>query len=102
MGNQDAFLEVWYNAMIVCGIISFTVGLIIYLVHNFRVALIKDFKEKYDFINANEVRWYKWTFIAVAVGVGFLINLYGSNESGLNKVEYGFSFGCFLAFQALP
>ena len=98
MGNQDAFLEVWYNAMIVCGIISFTVGLIIYLVHNFRVALIKDFKEKYDFINANEVRWYKWTFIAVAVGVGFLINLYGSNESGLNKVGVWFFVRMFFGF----
>jgi len=98
MNDQDAFLEVWYNAMIVCGIISFAVAFIIYLVHNIRVSLLKEFKDKYDYLVKNEIRWYRWSFIAVAVGIGFLINLYGRNEGGLNKIGVWFFVRMFFAF----
>ncbi len=98
MNNQEAFLETWYNAMIICGIISLAVGLLIYLVHNLRVSLIKDFKSKYDFINSHEVKWYKWAFIAISVGIGFFINLYGANEGSLNKVGVWFFVRLFFGF----
>ena len=52
---------------------SVTIGLLIYLLHNLRVALIKDFKAKYDFINTHEVAWYKWTFYFIGMSVGFLM-----------------------------
>ncbi len=100
MGLQDQrdFLEVWYNAMTVGGIVFFTIAFIIYLVHNFRVSLIKDYKTKYDYINQNEVKWYKWAFYAVGIGVGLFINLYGSNEGGLNKVGIWFFVRLFFGF----
>ena len=55
-----------------------------------RVALIKDFKAKYDFINTHEVTWYKWTFYFIGMSVGFLINLYGSDSKVLNTVGVWF------------
>ncbi|NOT76144.1 MAG: hypothetical protein HOP08_14550 [Cyclobacteriaceae bacterium] len=76
--------------MTIGGIIFFTIALIIFLIHNFRVATIRDFKTKYDYLNKEEVKWYKWSFYAFAVGVGLLINLYGSGESSLNKVGVWF------------
>lgn len=76
--------------MIVGAIIAFTGGVIIYLLHNLRVASIRDFKAKYDYINSHEVRWYKWTFYCFGVGIAFLINMYGSGDRILNSVGVWF------------
>jgi len=76
--------------MIVGGILFCTLGVLIYLLHNLRVALIKDFKTKYDFINRNEVPWYKWTYYCFGIGVGFFINLYGADSKVLNTVGVWF------------
>jgi hypothetical protein len=108
MSNHSAFLEAWYNAMIIGGIICCTIGLIIYLVHNFRVAVIKDFKAKYDFITEHEIKTYKKAFLAVSVGLGFFINLYGSGASNLTsigvwffvRIFFGFAGGTLVAYVA--
>lgn len=81
--------------MIVGAIIAFTGGVIIYLLHNLRVASIRDFKAKYDYINSHEVRWYKWTFYCFGVGIAFLINMYGSGDRILNSVGVWFLSGYF-------
>jgi hypothetical protein len=96
--DQAAFLETWYNAMIIAAIVSFSVALIIYVVHNFRVAVLRDFKAKYDYILNNEVKTYKKVFLAIGVGIGFLINLYGSGESALNTIGVWFFVRMFFAF----
>ncbi len=88
--NLSPFLQGWYVAMIIGAIVLFAAGILIYLVHNLRVALIKDFKKKYDYINSQEVSWYKWTFYCFGAGIGLLINMYGSGERVLNEVGVWF------------
>jgi hypothetical protein len=44
------------------------------------VALIRDFKEKHDFINRNEIRWFKYSFYAFGLCTAFLINTYGKDK----------------------
>ncbi len=90
MGDQTAFLEIWYNAIIVGGILFTTLGLILFLTHNLKVALIKDYKAKYDFISENEIKWYKRSFFCVAIAVALFINLYGSGEKVLNTIGVWF------------
>ena len=97
MIDQSQFLEMWYNAMVIGAIIFFAIGFIFYLIHNFQVALIKDFKAKYDYINAREVKAYKRAFICVGLGIGCLINLYGSGESALNTIGVWFFVRMFFA-----
>lgn len=84
------FLQNWYMGMIVGSIVLVALGILIYLVHQFRVAVIRDFKAKYDYINQNEVQWYKWSFYCFGAAVGLLINLYGSGERVLNQVGVWF------------
>lgn len=84
------FLQGWYVAMIIGAIVMFAVGVLIYLVHNLRVAMIKEFKDKYDYINRQELAWYKWSFYCFGAGIGLLINLYGSGERVLNEVGVWF------------
>ena len=92
MFDQSEFLDLFYNSVIIGGIVSFASALIIYLLHNFKVVIIKDFKAKYDYINKVEVKWYKTAFIMVGVGFGFFINLYGSGNSNLNTLFCLFPF----------
>jgi len=88
--DQKEFLDLFYTVVIIGGIISFAIAFIIYLIHNLKVSTIKEYKAKYDYINTNEVKWYKWSFYAVAVGIALLINLYGANQGGLNKLGVWF------------
>lgn len=77
---DSPFLIAWHTAMIVGAVVSFTVGIIIYVVHQVRVASIRDYHQKYNYINTYEIKWYKWVFLAFGVGVGMLINMYGSGQ----------------------
>lgn len=90
ISELSPFLQAWYTAMIIGAILMFTLGVLIYLLHQLRVALIKDFKAKYDYINSQEVQWYKWVFYCIGAGVGLMINLYGSGERVLNVVGVWF------------
>lgn len=74
------FLIAWHHAMIIGAIIAFTIGILLFLIYNLRVSLIKDIKERYDFLNANEIRWYKWVFLLFGIGIALLINLYGKGK----------------------
>ncbi|MEZ4972542.1 MAG: hypothetical protein R2820_04495 [Cyclobacteriaceae bacterium] len=77
---SSPFLDAWHDSMIVLSIVMFAAGIIVYLVYKMRVSLIKDFKEKHDFINANEIKWYKVVFYIFGLGVAMLINLYGAGK----------------------
>lgn len=76
----NPFLNAWHDIMVVLAIVMFTAGIVIYLIYKLRVSLIKDYKEKYDFINRSEIKWYKYVFYAFGLGVAMLVNLYGAGE----------------------
>ncbi len=90
MNELSPFLQAWYITMKAGAIIAVALGILIFLVHNLRVALIQDFKAKYDYINTHEVQWYKWSFYCFGAAIGLLINLYGSGERVLNVVGVWF------------
>jgi hypothetical protein len=80
------FLDAWHRSMIIGAIIMGVVGIVFYFIYHARLAAIKDYKEKHDFINANEIKWYKYVFYAWGVGVAMIVNLYAAgkvNEIGL-------------------
>lgn len=74
------FLEMWHNAMIVAAIVFGALALIIYLTYKLRASLISDLKARYDFVNANEIRWLKWVFYMIGLSVAMIINIYGKND----------------------
>ncbi|HRI80698.1 MAG TPA: hypothetical protein PLR06_14300 [Cyclobacteriaceae bacterium] len=90
MDDQSGFLAFWYKAVVAGGIIFIALGIIIYLLHNIRVAMVKGFKEKYDFILANEIKWYKRSFLCFGIAAALLINLYGAGEKALNTIGVWF------------
>lgn len=56
------------------------VAIIVYLVYHARVAAIKDYKEKHDFINLNEIKWYKYVFFCFGISVAMIVNLYAQGR----------------------
>lgn len=78
--KESPFLTAWHDAMIIGGIVMFSVGVIIYLVYKLRVAAINDYKEKHDFINTNEIKWFKYCFFSFGLGIAMFINLYAAGK----------------------
>lgn len=84
MDNTEAFLATWYTAMAVGAIVMITLAIIVYLIYKLLVSTKTDPKEKYDYINTQEIKWLKWVFIILGIAIAFAINLYGSEKySGL-------------------
>lgn len=81
--QESQFLTAWHNGIIIGAIISITASILVYLFYRMRVSMISDYKDKYDFINQNEIKWFKWVFYLLGLGIGLPINLYGAgNEVG--------------------
>lgn len=78
--NAEAFLATWYTAMAVGAIGMVTLAIIVYLIYRLLVSTKTDPKEKYDYINTQEIRWLKWVFIILGIAIAFAINLYGSEK----------------------
>jgi len=80
--ESRAFVEAWHTTMLVGTISMVTLAILLFLVYNFRVSVIKSLKDRHDFINANEIKWYKRVFGLVAIAVALSINLYGEDKIG--------------------
>ena len=88
ISEEVLFLNSWHNAMIIGAIVFMALSIIIYLIYKLRVASKSDPKDRYDFVNSNEIRWLKWVFYSVGVSVAMAINLYGMGE--VNKLGVWF------------
>ncbi len=71
------FLTAWNDAMFLAVIVSATLTVLIYLLYHLRVSLLKEPKEKFDYINANEILWYKRVFFFIGLTLACAINMYG-------------------------
>jgi len=72
-------LTSWDSYMMVGTTISVAFALFIFLYHEFRIFQIKDFKEKYDYVN-NEIRFFWYMIMALIVGAFFYTNTIASTQ----------------------
>ncbi|MBX2963005.1 MAG: hypothetical protein KF687_10875 [Cyclobacteriaceae bacterium] len=63
--------------MIIGAIVMVTIGILIYLLHNLKVASIKELHRKYDYLNKHEIKYYKLVFYCFGAALAFGINTYG-------------------------
>ena len=66
--------------MIVSTIALVAIGILLYLLYKLRVSSFKDPKEKYDFINLNEIRWFKRSYFFFGLAAACAVNLYGMDK----------------------
>jgi hypothetical protein len=77
---SSPFLDAWHQSMIIGAIIMVIVGIAIFLIYQLKLSSVRGNKEKHDFINANEIKWYKWVFYAFGISVAMVVNLYASGR----------------------
>ncbi len=74
MEIELGFVNEWDHYMKLGAAACIIIGILILLYHEYRVMLIKDYKEKYDYVNLNEVRFFWYAVLAVVIAAAFYAN----------------------------
>ena len=82
MENEPSspFLDLWHLAMITGAIVMTAAAIGIYIIHNIRIAAIRDYKGKFNYINEKEIKNYKRVFVCLGLATMLLINMYGMGK----------------------
>jgi hypothetical protein len=80
MNDFRAFMDSWNTVMSIGAVVSVALGVLVYLIYELRISLISGYKEKHDFLNSNEIRWFKYSFFLFGVAAAFMINTYGKDR----------------------
>lgn len=96
MQNFGSFLESWNGFMRPAALSAAVIGLLIYLFYEMRLFLISDNKEKYDYMNRNEVRVFMLCALAYVVSGTLFINTVASSLV-LNEGTFGLAIRAFIS-----
>jgi hypothetical protein len=86
MELTSAVFGAWDQYMAYGVMASITLGILIFLFYELRVLQIKDYKEKYDYVNRHEIRYFWYAVMAFVVAGAFALNTVASStieESGI-------------------
>jgi hypothetical protein len=78
MESNSDFILSWDRYMVLGAYVCFAAAILILLYHECRILLIKDYKEKYDYVNLNEIRFFWYAVIAFITGGAFYANSIGT------------------------
>src|SRR5687768_2093658 len=81
MENTPHFVQA-FDAYLVEGAYicaGFTVLVLLY--HEFRIFQIKDYKEKYDYVNLHEIRYFFYAVMSLMLAVAFYLNHFAATFS---------------------
>lgn len=71
---ESPFVIAWDKYMDIGAMACIALAILIFLYHEFQVLKIKDYKEKYDYVNLHEVRYFWYTVLALIVAASFYAN----------------------------
>jgi hypothetical protein len=74
MEQTPDFIFIWDRYMVLGAYISAGCALLILLYHEFRIFQIKDYKQKYDYVNLHEIRYFWYAVIALIIAVALYLN----------------------------
>lgn len=77
---SNPFLQTWTQAMIIGAFVMLLAGVAIYIIHHIKVASIREYKAKYDYISAKEIKHYRFVFLCFGLAAMMAINLYGMGQ----------------------
>ena len=66
--------------MIMGALAMVALSVVLFIIHKVRLSAISDFKEKHDYLNTHEIKWYKFIFIFIGIGAGMVVNLYAAGK----------------------
>lgn len=85
MENNSHFVEALDAYLEPGAYISAGIAILIFLYHEFRILMIRDYKEKYDYVNMYEIRFFYYAVMAVILAVALYINSFASHFTTIFK-----------------
>lgn len=79
MESNTDFVLSWDYYMSLGAYICIGIAILILLYHEYRILIIKDYKEKYDYVNLHEIRYFWYAVIAMILGAAFYANSIGTH-----------------------
>src|SRR5688572_13760508 len=83
METTSTFFSAWDQYMYIGAAACVVLGVLILLYHEFKVLQLKDYKEKYDYVNLHEIRYF-WYAIMAFIGAAALYANTIATENILN------------------
>ena len=77
--ETPSFLTSWDQYMIWATFAFIGIGALILIYHEFRLLLIKDYKEKYDYVNLHEIKYFWYAVMVFVVAAAFYANSLGTH-----------------------
>ena len=74
MENTSSFMTSWDWYMNLGGFISVGIAILIFFYYEYTVHKVKDFKEKYDYVNLNEIRFFWYSVLVIILACAFFAN----------------------------
>ena len=78
MDSNSQFILAWDRYMVLGAYVCIGLAILILLYHEFRIMLIKDYKEKYDYVNLNEIRFFWYAVMVLITGAALYANSIGT------------------------
>jgi hypothetical protein len=86
--NYEQFLVAWDLIVMILAGLSIFIGILILIIHKIRLSSLREYKEKYDYLNANDTKMIFYSIIAFAVGITLFINTVQSSTVSINYVWF--------------
>src|SRR4051812_12100947 len=98
METTLAFFSTWDRVMIVGAASCISLAVIILVYHEFRIFQIKNYKEKYDYVNLYEIKYFWYALIMVIAAVALYANSIGTATIAADGKMLWFYVRLFLTF----
>ena len=78
MQSNSDFIAAWDRYMVLGAYVCVGIAFMVLIYHELRILLIRDYKEKYDYVNLNEIRFFWYAVIALITGAALYANSIGT------------------------
>jgi hypothetical protein len=80
METTSTFFSAWDQYMYISSAACVVLGVLILLYHEFKVLQLKDYKQKYDYVNLHEIRYFWYAIIAFIAAAALYANTIATDK----------------------
>jgi hypothetical protein len=88
METRSTFFSTWDQYMYAGAGVCVTLAVLILLYHELRVFIVKDYKDRYDYVNLNEIRYFWYSVMAFILAGTFFANTIASRAIEANSMRW--------------
>lgn len=86
MERSIIFFDLWDTVMRSCAYVGLATSIALIVYYEVRVSRIRDLKDKYDYINLHEIKYFWSSIVMVIIASAFFVNSIGTITIGHNSM----------------